>query len=142
VRKKAAAPSLVASGSQSSITAGTVLMTGLSYDGVADVQTATGTVPMLVFSMSSMTLSGGTVLTVSENGHAYVTNDSSLDFRGNVVLYTTRISGRLLGATVTFTPQAPPPLVLPTMTFTDIVTDQPLTQADSFQAAGLLLRAS
>jgi hypothetical protein len=142
VHKKAASPSLLASGSQSSITAGTVLMTGLSYDGVADVQTATGTVPMLVFSMSSMTLSGGTVLTVSENGHAYVTNDSSLDFRGNVVLYTTRISGRLLGATVTFTPQAPPPLVLPTMTFTDVVTDQPLTRANSFQAADLLLRAS
>ena len=76
-------------------------MTGLSYDGVADVQTATGTVPMLRFSMSSMTLSGGTVLTVTENGHPYVINDSALEFRGNVVLYTTRISGRLLGATVT-----------------------------------------
>ena len=105
VHKKAASPSLAASGSQSSITAGTVLMTRLSYDGVADVQTATGTMPMLRFSMSSMTLSGGTVLTVSENGHPSVTNDSSLEFRGNVVLYTTRISGRLLGATVTFTPQ-------------------------------------
>ena len=40
-------------------------MSGLSYDWVTHVQTATGTVPMLMFSMNSMTLSGGTVLTVS-----------------------------------------------------------------------------
>jgi len=140
--KRAASPSLTASGSQSSITAGTASMTGLSYDGVADVQTATGTVRMLMFSMRSMILSGGTVLTVNEHGHALVTNNSSLDFSGNVVLYTTRISGRLLGATVTFTPQDPPPLVLPTMTFTNVVTDQPLTLADSFQAVGLQVSAS
>ncbi len=81
------------------------------------------------------------MLTINENGRGYVTNDSSLDFRGDVVLYTTRITGRLLGATVTFTPENPPPLVLPTMTFTDVVTDQPLTLADSFQAAGLLISA-
>jgi len=117
-------------------------MTGLSYDGVADVQTATGTVRMLMFSMSSMTLSGGTMLTVNEGGHALVTNNVSLDFSGNVVLYTTRISGRLLGATVTFTPQDPPPLVLPTMTFTNVVTDQPLTLADSLQAVGPQISAS
>src|SRR5262249_17914607 len=71
--RRAASPSLTASGSQSSITAGTASMTGLSYDGVADVQTATGTVRMLMFSMRSMTLSGGTVLTVNEHGHALVT---------------------------------------------------------------------
>ena len=117
-------------------------MIGLSYDGVADVQTATGTVPMLMFSMNSMTLSGGTVLTVSENGHTVVTNDSSLDFSGNVVLYVTRISGQLLGVTVTFTPQNPPPAVLPTMTFTNVVTDQPLTLADSFQAVHPLTSTS
>jgi hypothetical protein len=117
-------------------------MTGLSYDGVASVPTATGAVQMLKFSMDSMTLSGGTVLTVNENGHAVVTNGSSLDFSGNVVLYTTRLSGQLLGVTVTFTPQNPPPSVLPTTTFTNVVTDQPLTTADSFQAHDLLISAS
>jgi hypothetical protein len=117
-------------------------MTGLSYDGVANVQTATGTVPMLMFSMDSMTLTGGTVLTVSDNGHTVVTNDSSLDFTGNVVLYTTRISAQLLGVTVTFTPQNPPPAILPTMTFTNVVTDQPLTLADSSRAAHPVISAS
>ncbi len=117
-------------------------MTGLSYDGVASVPTATGAVSMLKFSMSSMTLSGGTVLTVDENGHRLVTSSSSLDFSGNVVLYTTRLSGQLAGVTVTFTPQNPPSLVLPTMTFTNVVTDQPLTMADSLQAQGLLTTAS
>ena len=112
-------------------------MTGLTYDGVANVQTAAGPVPMLKFSMSSMTLSGGTVLTVNESGQAVVTKESSLDFTGNVVLYTTKFSGQLLGVAVTFTPQNPPPQVLPTMTFTNVVTDQPFTLADSSQATSL-----
>jgi len=58
------------------------------------------------------------------------------------VFYTTKLSGQLLGAVVTFTPQNPPPAVLPTTTFTNVVTDQPLTTADSFQAHGLLVSAS
>ncbi len=114
-------------------------MTGLSYDGVASVPTPTGAVQMLKFSMNSMTLSGGTVLTVAENGHSVVTSGSSLDFSGNVVFYTTRLSGQLLGAAVTFTPQNPPSAVLPTTTITNVVTDQPLTKADSFQAHNLLV---
>lgn len=116
-------------------------MTGLSYDGVASVPTAAGPVQMLKFSMDSMTLSGGTVLTVNENGHAVVTNDSSLDFSGKVVFYTTRLSGQLAGVTVTFTPQNPPPAVLPTTTLTNVVTDQPLAMADSFQAHSLMVTA-
>ncbi len=116
-------------------------MTGLSYDGVADVPTAAGTVQMLKFSMTSMTLSGGTVLTVNQGGHTLVTSNSSLDFSGNVVLYTTQLSGQLAGVTVTFTPQSPPPQVLPTMTFTNVLTDQPLTMAGSLQAHGLLVTA-
>jgi hypothetical protein len=117
-------------------------MTGLSYDGVASVPTAAGAVQMLKFSMDSLTLSGGTVLTVAGNGHSVVTSDSSLDFSGNVVFYTTKLAGQLLGAAVTFTPQNPPPAVLPTTTFTNLVTDQPLTTADSFQAHDLLVSAS
>jgi hypothetical protein len=117
-------------------------MTGLAYDGVASVPTATGAVQMLKFSMTSMTLSGGAVLTVNENGHAVVTSGSSLAFSGNVVFYTTRLAGQLLGAAVTFTPQNPPPAVLPATTFTNVVTDQPLTTADSFQAHDLLVTAA
>ncbi|HCU92989.1 MAG TPA: hypothetical protein DHU96_09730 [Actinobacteria bacterium] len=113
-------------------------MTGLSYDGVANVATASGTVQMLKFSMTSMTLSGGTVLTVSEGGHTLLTQDSSLDLSGNVVLYTTEFSAQLLGVPVTFTPQNPPTAILPDMTFTNVVTDQPFTMADTFQATALV----
>jgi hypothetical protein len=130
------------SAAQSSITAGSAVMTGLSYDGVATVATVSGTVRMLKFSMSTLTLSGGTVLTVSEAGHGLVAKDSSLAFNGGVVLYTTKISGDLIGIPVTFTPTSPPPAVLPDMTFTSLVADQPYTTAGSMQASDLNLTAS
>ena len=112
-------------------------MVGLSYDGVATVPTAGGSQQMLKFSMSSLTLSGGIVLTVDENGHSMVTRNSSVHFTGNVVLYATRLSGDLLGIPLSFSPQNPPPLVLPLMQFTNVVTQQPLTSADAMDAGGL-----
>ncbi len=119
-------------------------MTGMAYDGVADVPTANGTVPMLKFSMSTMTLSGGTTLTATSGGQTLVTRNSSLAFSGNVTLYTTKFSGVLvvLGVPtvrVTFTPQNPPPSVLPDMTFDSVTTDQPLTLANSLVAQNLLI---
>ncbi len=136
-KKATAAPWLTAASSPATITAGSALMAGLSYDGVATVPTAGGSQQMLKFSMSSLTLSGGTVLTVTEGTHTSVTRSSSLSFSGNVVLYATRMCGKLLGIPLCFTPQSPPPLVLPVMSFTDVSTDQPLTAADSLSAPGL-----
>ena len=119
-------------------------MTGMAYDGVADVPTANGTVLMLKFSMSTMTLAGGTTLTATSAGQTLVIRNSSLAFSGNVTLYTTKFSGVLvvLGVptvTVTFTPQNPPPSVLPDMTFDSVTTDQPLTLANSLVAQNLLI---
>lgn len=70
-------------------------------------------------------------------GEGLLSQDSSLDFSGNVVLYTAKLSAQLLGASVTFTPQNPPTVILPDMTFTNVLTDQPFTMADTFQAASL-----
>lgn len=124
--------------------AGSAAMTGMSYDGVAQVRTSQGTVPMLKFSMSTLTLSGGTTLTAVEDGTTLVTRNSSLAFSGNVVLYTTRFSGILTVAglptvRLTFTPTSPPPLVLPTMDFTSVTSDQAVTLANSLVAGSLLI---
>jgi hypothetical protein len=134
--------SVVAAAVPSVITANSATLTGLSYDGVANVQTADGSVPMLKFSMSGLNLAGDDDLTVSEGGHTLGIRASSLDFTGDVTLLTTKFSGDLLGIPLTFTPKSPPPLVLPTMVFTHVVTSQPYTSADALQIVGLLITAS
>jgi Family of unknown function (DUF6114) len=138
VRKLAAAPALAVSQAQSNLTAGSAHLAGLSYDGVAKVPTADGgSVAMLKFSMSSMTLSDGTKLTISEGGVTTVTSSPSLDFTGNIVLYTTKISGNLLGIPFTYTPDSPPPLLLPDMDFTNVETDQPFAMVGALAADGV-----
>lgn len=139
-KKATAAPALTAAAVPARLTAGSALMTGLSYDGVATVPTASGAQRMLKFSMSSLSLSGGIVLTITEGSHTQVTRNTSVDFSGHVVLYATKLSGKLLGVPLTFTPSNPPPAVLPTMRFTDVVTDQPVTVADNLHAPGLDIR--
>ena len=142
--RRAAAPALVAASVPLTFTAGSAVLSGLRYDGVAKVATSAGPVRMLKFSMTSLTLSGGTVLTADEGGYTLVTRNYSLAFSGNVTLFATKFSGVLNVAGVptvrlTFTPQSPPPAVLPTMTFTSVTTDQPLTLADSLVARALLI---
>ncbi len=143
-RRRAAAPTLVAASVPLTFTAGSAVLSGLRYDGIARVATSAGPVRMLKFSMTSLTLSGGTVLTAYEGGYTLITRNYSLAFSGNVTLFATKFSGVLNVAGVptvrlTFTPQSPPPAVLPTMTFTSVTTDQPLTLADSLVARALLI---
>jgi hypothetical protein len=134
----AAAPGVTPAAAPSTLTAGSAVLTGLSYDGVTSVPTAAGPVPMLTFRMNSLVLAGGTALTVTAGGHTLLVADSSLDFSGNVVLYTTRFSGLLLGVPVTFTPASPPPALLPpVMIFTNVQAGQPLTVAGSLVAGRL-----
>jgi hypothetical protein len=125
----------------SNITANKATLTGLSYDGVASVPTASGTQQMLKFTMSGLNLSGADDLTVTEGGRTLSIKASSLNFTGNVTLLCTKIHGDLLGIPLTFTPQSPPPLVLPVMVFTNVTTYQPFTSADSLEIDGLLIQA-
>lgn len=121
----------------SAISAASATLTGLSYDGVASVPTASGPVQMLKFSMSGLSLSGNDNLTVTQGGHTLTVRAASLDFSGNVTLLTTKFSGDLLGIPLTFTPSSPPPLVLPVMVFTNVVTERPDTSSDALQIGGL-----
>jgi hypothetical protein len=86
------------------IVAGSATMDGMSYQGTAQVPTASGTLTMMKLTMSSLTLTGGVRATVTQNGQTTVTANSSLDFSGGVVLYVTELSGSLLGVPITLTP--------------------------------------
>ena len=123
----------------STIAAGSLAFTEVSFDGVASVPTAHGTVSMLAFSMTSMTFSGPATLTVRRYRHSLVTMGSSFGFTGHVLLYTTKLSGDLNGVKVTFTPKNPPLGLHRNPVFTNVVVTRPYAISDSLQANGLTL---
>jgi hypothetical protein len=149
-RTAAGPPGVVASTATSVIVAGSATLDGLSYQGTAQVPTASGTLTMMKFTMSSLTLAGDVRAAVTQNGQTTVTTNSSLEFNGGVVLYATTLSGRLLGVPVTLTPgnvitvllkllNSLTPLVPVTMT--DVTTDDFLVASDSLQANQLTITA-
>jgi Family of unknown function (DUF6114) len=140
------APGVEASTATSVIVAGSATLDGMAYQGTAQVPTASGTLTMMKFTMSSLTLNGGVRATVTQNGQTTVTSDSSLDFRGSVVLYATKLSGSLLAVPITLTPgnvvtvllkllNSLTPLV--PVTITNVTTNDFLVASDSLQANDL-----
>jgi Family of unknown function (DUF6114) len=140
---------LVAATVPSVLTAGSARLVGLAYDGVAEVPQSSGhRVPMMKFTLQSVTLTGRPTLTIHQNSSVAVTSTSLLSFSGHVVLYATKLSGDLLGVPVTLTASSPLSLVLRllkpltqglTVTMTNVVTDQPVTTSDASQWAGFLI---
>ncbi|MFA1548472.1 DUF6114 domain-containing protein [Actinomadura chokoriensis] len=116
--------------------ADSLTMSGLSYDGVASLHSAAGTVKALKFSMSKAVLKNVN----QTSGHGGATariRTPTLTLTGDVVMYTTKMSSKLLGIPLTFTPEQPPPLTLPYMVMTDVVSEQPAVTADGAQLTGL-----
>jgi hypothetical protein len=111
------------------------------YVGNAKVPTATGgTVTMMKFTASSLTLSGHAQDAVTEDGVTATTSSPTMALNGNVVLYATKLSGTLAGVPLTFTPSTVSRLLLTaasvltshtTITMTSVTTDQALATADS-----------
>jgi hypothetical protein len=110
--------------------------------GNAKVPTAAGgTVTMMKFTASSLTLSGHAQEVVTEAGSTATTSSPTMVLNGNVVLYATKLSGTLAGIPLTFTPNTISGLLLTvasvlitshgTITMTSVSTDQALATADS-----------
>ncbi|MFC4910307.1 DUF6114 domain-containing protein [Actinomadura gamaensis] len=121
--------------------ASSLAMSGLSYDGVADLQTPDGTVKALKFSMDKAVLKDVDQQVRRGSAAAGLTTPR-LTLTGDVVMYTTKMSSKLLGIPLTFTPESPPPLVLPSMTMTDVVSEQPAVSARDAEAAALSIRSA
>ena len=145
--KAQASAGLQVSEAQFTLVTGSALLLGASYKGVAQVPTASGqTVPMMEFTMNSLTLDGAPTLTVTQGGVSSVTSGSSMQFTGNVVLYATQLSGDLLGVPVTLTPSSPLATILQLLNsvtplvplkLTSVTTNQPYISSDSLQIPGL-----
>jgi Family of unknown function (DUF6114) len=149
IKRTRAQDGLVASTVPTVLSAGSAQLVGLGYDGVAEVPRSSGPpLPMMKFTLRSVTLTGNPTLTISENGSVAATSTSRLSFSGNVVLYATKLSGDLLGIPVTITASSPLSLVLQllrpltqglTVTMTHVVTDQPVTTAATSQWDSFLI---
>lgn len=116
--------------------ADSLTMSGLSYDGVASLPSTGGTVKALKFTMSTAVLKN-VDQTVARGGATTRIRTPRLTLTGDVVMYTTKMSSKLLGIPLTFTPEHPPPLTLPYMVMTDVVSEQPAVTAGGAQLAGL-----
>ncbi|MGI8448306.1 MAG: hypothetical protein ACR2MP_14215 [Streptosporangiaceae bacterium] len=145
--KAQASAGLEVSEAQFTLVTGSALLLGASYKGVAQVPTASGkSVPMMEFTMNSLTLDGAPALTVTQGGVSAVTSGSSMQFTGNVVLYATQLSGSLLGVPVTITPGSPLATILKLLNsvtplvplkLTNVTTNQPYISSNSLQIPGL-----
>jgi hypothetical protein len=124
----------------STLRASSLTMSGLSYDGVAELDTPGGTVRALKFSMSKAVLKNVDQTT----RHGAASNNlttGNLALNDGVTMYTTKLSSKLIGIPLTFTPDSPPPLVLPYMIMTDVVSEQASVQAGGAQISGLTVKA-
>jgi hypothetical protein len=152
-RRAPAGAGLVAATATSVIKAGSATLDDLAYQGAANVPVAGGgTVRMMRFTATSLTLAGGVTASVTQGGtgggHGVttVTTSPSLAFSGSVVLYATQLSGCLGPLCVTLTPGNAVTVLLGlasgvtgalTITLTQVTTDQPLVTAGALQSGAL-----
>ena len=97
-----------------------VTMTGLTFDGVVDLPTRTGTVRVLQFSMTSSTTDAFELRIPESNGSTTILRSTALTVSENVKFYTDRFRGKAFGVLdLTFTPDSPPPPTPADIFFTD-----------------------
>jgi Family of unknown function (DUF6114) len=112
--------------------------TGLSYDGIVDLPTHTGTLRALQFSLRSSTSTPFELQVPVPGVGTLSLRSSKLTVSGQVRFYTTQIKGKLFGLLpVTFTPESPPPLVVPDLFFTDATVQLAFVHCDRLTAPTL-----
>lgn len=139
------APRVTVATDPASLAAASATITGFAYDGVVGVHTSAGTVQMMQFSMSSISLTG--IRLSARQGAAVMTTQANrLDLNHKVVLYATELSGDLLGVPITITARSPVAAILQAIapltqrvpvSMTNVVTDQPCSSAASMSISGL-----
>jgi hypothetical protein len=139
---------------QAVLTGASVTMTNASYDGVAELTTATGKVKALQFTMQTSVTTPFQLKVREPNGKStLITSDSlTTDSEGKdsegkpkrtVKFYTSKFQGNLVlipglpGIPITFTPDSPPPLTLPSMTFLNPVIDLVFVRCDTLRAPSI-----
>ena len=123
----------------SGLTADRLTMTGASYDGVVECPTGEGPQRYIRLTMDTADLVNGE-LWFEDSGTRMSLELPELSMDGEVVLHVTEMNVSLLGIPLTFTPDFPPPLLLPIMIVTDVDVREPLTATDSMTIPGLNAR--
>jgi len=120
------------------LTAATLAMQGLRYDGVVDLPRRDGTVvTVLRFSMSSAAHTTFKLDTAGAGGDRIVLTAATLTVSGNVTFYCTSFSAFLLGTIpIDFTPINPPVAVPPAMTVDRATIGLVYAVADQLTASG------
>ena len=120
----------------SGLTSDTLVMSGASYDGVVECPTADGPRRYLKLTMSRADFTDAE-LWFEDAGVRMSLGLPTMEMNGDVQMHITRMHVRILGIPLTFTPDFPPPLLLPYMIVTDVDVDSPLASTDTMIIPGL-----
>lgn len=114
----------------SGLTADSLAMYGARYRGVVECPTEDGPQRYIRLTMSSGDVRGGE-LWFDDLGTRRSLGLPTMNMTGDVEMHVTRMHIRLLGIPLTFTPDFPPPLLLPVMYLTDVDVDNPMAYTDT-----------
>ncbi|WP_026119632.1 DUF6114 domain-containing protein [Nocardiopsis ganjiahuensis] len=113
----------------SGLTADSLTMYGARYRGVVECPTADGPQRYIKLSMSSGDIRGGE-LWFDDLGTRRSLGLPTMNMTGDVEMHVTRMHVAILGIPLTFTPDFPPPLLLPFMYVTGVDVDNPMASTD------------
>ncbi len=112
-------------------------MYGLSFDGIVDLPTRSGTMRVMQFSMDSSTSTPFELQPLTDTGEIDI-KSSKLTVSSNVKFYCTEIKGDLLDVLpVDYTVDSPPPLVTSDLYFTNVTIELAFVYADKLTANNL-----
>jgi hypothetical protein len=119
------------------MTSASLIMSGLTFDGVVELPTFNGTIRVLQFSMSKSVATPFS-LQIPAGGPTLGLTSTQLTVEGNVKFYTNRFRGNLFGLIpVEFTPDQPPLLILPELQFSNAVIQLVFVRTDALTAPNL-----
>jgi hypothetical protein len=113
----------------SGLTADRLTMSGARYDGVVECPTLDGPRRYIRLTMSRADFVNAE-LWFEDAGTRMSLGLPTMVMDGSVQMHITRMHVRILGIPLTFTPDFPPPLLLPYMIVTDVDVDDPLASTD------------
>ncbi|MEV2278029.1 DUF6114 domain-containing protein [Nocardiopsis sp. NPDC049922] len=119
----------------SGLTADRLTMSGASFGGVVECPTEDGPRRYLRLTMRRADLRGAE-LWFEDAGARMSLGLPTLIMDGDVEMHVTRMHVRILGIPLTFTPDFPPPLLLPYMIVTDVDVASPMAGTDSMSIPG------
>ncbi|MDS1272569.1 DUF6114 domain-containing protein [Lipingzhangella sp. LS1_29] len=114
--------------SPTGMTADRLTMYGPRFEGVVECTTSDGPQRYLQLSMNRANFTRAD-LWFEDRGSRSTMALPDMRMRDDVVLFATRMRVRILGIPITFTPDFPPPLLLPITPVTDVEVDQPLAES-------------